>query len=123
MGVVAQYLPVVAGTRFALVGVADDVFLHRRAARHEAPLQAGGEARAAAALQPRLLDLLDHRLRRHLALQDALPPLVAAHVAVGLQAPGLVLPERGVADQILVGAHQSSASSISSMRSGVRFSW
>src|SRR6056297_3832839 len=123
MGVVAQDLPVVTGARLALVGVADDVFLHRRAARHEAPLQPGGEARAATAFQPRLLHLLDDGLGSEFALEDALPRLVAAHLAIGLEAPGFVRPQGGVADQVLVGAHQSSPSSISSMRSGVRFSW
>ena len=46
----AQDVAVVAGARLALVRVADDVLLAGGAARHEAPLHAGREARAAAAL-------------------------------------------------------------------------
>ena len=55
--VVAQDVAVVAGAGLALVGVAHQVLLHRRVARHEAPLDAGRKARAAAAAQARGLDL------------------------------------------------------------------
>ena len=57
--VVAQDVAVVAGAGLALVGIADDVFLARRVARHEAPLHAGRKARAAAAAQAGGLHLLD----------------------------------------------------------------
>src|SRR4029453_11042567 len=54
---------VLAGTRLALVGVDDQVLgLGTRAGRplrDEAPLHAGGKARAAAAAQPGVLDQLD----------------------------------------------------------------
>jgi hypothetical protein len=60
--VVAQDVAVLEGARLALVGVADDVLLRRETARHEAPLQAGREAGAAAAAQRGLLQLGDDGL-------------------------------------------------------------
>ena len=47
------------GARVAFVGVADDVFAIRRRVGDGLPLDAGREARAAAAAQARLRDLLD----------------------------------------------------------------
>ena len=46
-----QDVAVLAGARLAFVGIADEVLRARELARHEAPLQAGREARAAAAAQ------------------------------------------------------------------------
>jgi uncharacterized small protein (DUF1192 family) len=51
--VVAKDVAVLEGARLALVRVADQVLLARELARHEAPLQAGGKARAAATTQRR----------------------------------------------------------------------
>ena len=50
----------------ALVGVADHVLLALGLLLRELPLHSGREARAAAAAQARLQDLLHHLLRRHL---------------------------------------------------------
>ena len=62
--VVAQDVAIVAGAGLALVRVAHQVLLHRRVARHEAPLHAGGEARAAAAAQAGSLHGIDDLLAR-----------------------------------------------------------
>ena len=50
------------GAAVAFVGVADDVFLVARRLEHGAPLDAGGETRAAAPAQARIGDLLDDLL-------------------------------------------------------------
>jgi len=76
--VVAQDVAILESARLALVGVAHDVLLARKLPRHEAPLQAGGEARTAAAAQPRSLDFLDHLLRRHVLRQEPTQGRVAA---------------------------------------------
>ena len=78
MRVVAQDVAIVAGAGLALVRVAHEVLLHRRVARHEAPLHAGRESRAAAAAQARSLHLVDDRFAGRLLAQDLLPDLVAA---------------------------------------------
>jgi hypothetical protein len=86
-----QDVAVLAGARLALVGVADQVLLARELARHEAPLQAGREARAAAAAQAGGLDLGDHLILRQafaaILAQDLAQGLVAAARFVVLQAP------------------------------------
>src|SRR5690606_21111828 len=89
MRVVAQDVAVVASAGLALVGVADEILLHRRFTRHERELDAGREAGAAAAAQARLLDLLDDRLAVQLLAEDALPGLIAADLQVVLERPGL----------------------------------
>jgi len=61
--VVAQDVAVVTGAGLALVGVANQVLLHRRRARHEAHLHTRRKACAAAAADPSLLDLVDESLR------------------------------------------------------------
>ena len=55
MGVVAQDVAVLEGARLALVGVAGEVLGTGEGARHEAPLEAGGEA---APPRPRRPDFL-----------------------------------------------------------------
>ena len=52
--------------RVAFVGVAEDVLHVAGGLARELPLEAGREARAAAAAQARLLDLVDDLLGRHL---------------------------------------------------------
>jgi hypothetical protein len=64
MRVVADDVAVLEGTRLAFVGIADEVFLARELARHEAPLQAGRETGAAAAAQARGLQVGDDLFRR-----------------------------------------------------------
>ncbi len=71
--VVAQDVPVMAGAGLGLVGIADDVFLRRRAARHEAPFHAGRKGRAAASAQARGLDLVDDLLARSLLAAGSFP--------------------------------------------------
>src|SRR5665213_1999973 len=56
---------VFAGARLALIRIDHDVFRLRRLFRYEAPLQAGGETRAAAPAQARGLHLVDDFFRRH----------------------------------------------------------
>src|SRR5690606_34634014 len=100
--VVAEDVPIVARARLALVGVADEVFLPGRIRRHERELEPRREARAAAAAQPRRLDLLDDLRAVELAVQHALPGLVAADLVVVLERPGfLVELERRKADEVL----------------------
>jgi hypothetical protein len=60
-----QQVAVLAGAGLAFVGIADEVLGARELARHEAPLEAGRKACAAAAAQARRLDLGDHLLGRH----------------------------------------------------------
>ncbi len=82
-----QDVAVLERTGFAFVRVADEVLLAREGARHEAPLQAGREARAAAAAQTGRLDLGDHVFRLHAGGQDFLQGFVAATLDVVGQAP------------------------------------
>src|SRR5690606_27712736 len=101
MRVVAQDVAVLAGARLGLVGVAEDVLLHL-ALGHEAPLQPGREARAAAAAQARLLDHLDHVGGRDLLGEDPAQRLVAAGLEVVLVGPRLVEMQRGVDGLVLL---------------------
>ena len=57
--VVTQDVPVFARAGLAFVGITNDIFVAGKTARHEAPLQAGGEARAAAPAQGRQLHVGD----------------------------------------------------------------
>ena len=72
--------PVLERARFALIGV-DGQVLDRRVLGDEAPLDAGGEAGAAAAAQPRGLHLSDDLLGRH--LQRLAQRLIAPAPQVG----------------------------------------
>ena len=104
--VVAQDIAIMAGARLGLVRIAHGVFLHRRGARHEAPLHAGGERGAAAAAQTRRLHLVDDLLARRAFAQDFLPRLIAAELAITLQRPRLLVLERLEQHQILFVSHQ-----------------
>jgi hypothetical protein len=79
--VVLHEVAVLEAAGLRLVGVADDEALAAVDGRHERPLQAGREARAAAAAQAGRLDLVDHLRRRHRG-QGLLGGGVAAVVAV-----------------------------------------
>ncbi len=83
IGVVFHHHAVGEGARVAFVGVADDVLLRSRAAKHGAPLDAGGECRAATAAQAGFGDLGDYRLGRH--AEGALEATVAVVGDVILQ--------------------------------------
>src|SRR5690606_7572804 len=91
--VVQQDVAVLAGARLALVGVAHEVLLARELARHEAPLQAAGEARAAAPAQGRFLDGGDDLVLREplgaraVLAEDPAQRLVAAARLVVLERP------------------------------------
>ena len=98
---VTQDVTVVAGARLALIRVADEVFLDRRVARHEAPLHAGREGRAAAAAQSRALHQVDDRIACRLVSQHLFPDVVAADLAVAVQFPGLVVLQRLEQQQVL----------------------
>jgi hypothetical protein len=92
--VVAQDIAVMAGAGLGLVRIAHGIFLDRRRARHETPFQAGGKRRAAAAAQPRRLDLVDHLFARRLLAQDFLPCLIAAELAIAVERPRLLVLQR-----------------------------
>ena len=64
-GIALHHHAVGEGAAVALVGVAADIFLVRLRVMHRLPLDAGGEARAAAAAQARLGDLGDDGRARH----------------------------------------------------------
>ena len=83
----AQDVAVLERAGLAFVGVADQVLLAGEGARHEAPLQAGRKARAAAAAQAGGLDLGDHVFRLHAGGEDLLQGFVAAALDVVFQAP------------------------------------
>ena len=51
MGVILQDVAILERARLALVGVTNQVFLPRKLARHEAPLEPGGKTRTAAPAQ------------------------------------------------------------------------
>mmetsp|Transcript_33923 Transcript_33923/g.55363 ORF Transcript_33923/g.55363 Transcript_33923/m.55363 type:complete len:254 (-) Transcript_33923:192-953(-) len=90
--VVHQDLTVLAGTGLAFVGVADEVFLARELAGHEAPLQAGRETGAAAAAQRGGLDLGDDLVGR-----QTFAAVLAEDLAQGrIAAAGLVVLDRPV---------------------------
>src|SRR5262249_38211648 len=74
--VVAQEVPVLARARLALVRIAYHVFRARELARHERPLQAGGEAGATAAAQRRLLEIVDEIFRFGFGFQNTTQSLV-----------------------------------------------
>src|SRR5690606_37179173 len=61
----ADQLAVLEGTRLGLVGVDEQVVRLAIVLGHEAPLDAGREAGAAAAAQPALLDHLDDLVAAH----------------------------------------------------------
>lgn len=83
--IVAQDVPVLAGTRLALVGVHDQIDRTAVALlRHEGPLHAGGEAGTAAAAQAGLLDQLDDPVAAE--GKDVLGVVPVAPAAGGLQA-------------------------------------
>src|SRR5690606_4718597 len=92
---------VLGGARLGLVRVAQDVLL-AVVLRHEAPLQAGREARAAAAAQAGLLDHLDDRRALHLFLEDPAQRAVATRLQVVLVRPRLVVVQRRVDDVVLL---------------------
>src|SRR5690606_27541089 len=105
--------------------------LSRRIARHEAPLHAGREPRAATAAQARSFHFFDDLLARCLFAQDALPNFVPADLAIGRKLPRALVRERLEADEILWilfhclsarSANHLCRSRISSTFSGVRFS-
>src|SRR5690554_1987411 len=99
--VVAQDVAILRGARLRFVGVAQDVLLHV-ALGHEAPLQAGREARAATAAQARLLDHLDDVGRRDLLGQDPAQRLVATGLEVVIVRPRLVEVQRRVDGLVLL---------------------
>ncbi len=87
--VVAQDVAILERARLALVGIAHEVLLPRELLGHEAPLEPGGKAGAAAAAQGRLLHLRDHRRRRDLRVDDLAQRLVAAARLVVREPPVL----------------------------------
>ena len=85
--IVLDNLTVLERPGFGLVGVADEVPGAGVVLRHEAPLAPGGEARAAAASQLRVKDLLRDRVRRH--REGLLQTLVPARGEVRRDCPRL----------------------------------
>ncbi|MNT53805.1 hypothetical protein D3C72_1909130 [compost metagenome] len=91
MGIVTNDVAVLESARFAFICIADEVFLARELARHEAPLQAGRETRAATAAQGRRLEVGDDLFRRDFLFQDTPQGAVAAAVHIILQMPVLAI--------------------------------
>ena len=83
MRIVFDQRTVFAGSRFALVGVADDVLRLGRGARHEAPLHPGRKTGAAASPQVRFLDFFDDRIGLH--LEGLFQGLVAVVLEISVQ--------------------------------------
>src|SRR3569623_1259442 len=88
--VVTQDVAIFECAGLAFVGIADDIFLTRRIARHEAPLKAGGKARAAAAAQRRDFQLADDFFRRGFFREYLAPGLIAADLEIILKGVGLI---------------------------------
>src|ERR1700683_5067955 len=57
---------ILAGSRFAFIGVRQDIFRLGGVFGNETPLQSGGKARAATPAEVRLLHFVDDLIRRHL---------------------------------------------------------
>ena len=98
--VVAQDVAILAGARLGLIRVAQDVLL-AVVLGHEAPLQAGREARAATATQAGRLDHVDDVGWRDLLFQDLAQRAVTTGLQVVLVRPRLVEMQRGVDDMVL----------------------
>src|SRR5690349_3173965 len=86
MRIVAHDLAILAGARFGLVGVDDEIMRASiRLLRHERPLEPGRESSAAAAAQARRLDLVDDRIAP--LGQDRLGPVPCATFARAFEPP------------------------------------
>ena len=90
MRVIANDVAILEGTRFAFVGIADQVFLSRELARHEAPLQAGRKTCTATPTQRRRFQFGDDLFRRNFLVQNALQRFVTTALDVIGQMP--ILP-------------------------------
>ena len=101
MRIEAQDVAILAGTRLGLVGVAKDVFLPWRIARHERPLQTGREAGTTTTAQRTVLQFVDDRDRVGLLGKDLLPGLVAVDLEVIVERPRLLEMQRGVDDLVI----------------------
>ena len=121
--VVAQDVAIVAGSGFALVGVAYQVAGLLAVPGHEAPFQSGGKPGSATAAQPGCLDRFQDLRRVQLACQDLAPDTVAAAALVRLKPPGLFRSGRRHADVNQIHVRQPSPSIMRSASSGVTFSW
>src|SRR5690625_6406818 len=95
MRVVAQDITVVAGARLGLVGVARQVFLTRRRARHERPFQAGWKTRATASAQGGVLDRFNNFLGRDFVPENLFPGAPAADLSVRSEEHTSELQSRG----------------------------
>jgi hypothetical protein len=104
--------------RLGLVRVADQILGLVFPLGDEAPLQAGGEAGAAAPAQARLLHLVDDRVGLH--LEGLFQALVAAVLAVAADGQGVGVAD--VAGQDRLESHYFSSLTTWRTRSGVRFS-
>src|SRR5450830_27072 len=91
MGIVTNDVAVLESARFAFICIADEVFLARELARHEAPFQAGRETRAATAAQGRSLEVGDDLFRRDFLFQDTAQGRIATAVHIVLQMPVLAI--------------------------------
>jgi hypothetical protein len=91
--VVHQDVAVLAGAGLAFVGIAHQVLLARELARHEAPLQAGGESRRRRGRAGRFLDG-----GNHLVLRQPLAAVLAQDLAQGLVAAARLVV---LSDQLL----------------------
>ena len=74
---------------FAFVRVADNIFRTGQGTGHEAPFQAGGEARAAATAQTGCFDFVNHVVLRCFFAQNLAQRLIAAACLIGRQRPAV----------------------------------
>src|SRR6202035_3403 len=123
--VIAQDVAVMTGPGLTLVGIADQVLLQRRVARHETPFGAGGKSRAAAAAQARSLHGVDDLLARRFVTHDFLPHRIAIDLAIVFQLPRLGVLEclKHHEVHLVAPVAHSSSSRMRSSFSGVRCSW
>jgi len=102
-------------SRFAFVRIANHVFVTRKRARHERPLQARREASAAATTQDGFLDLADDLFLGHLRFEDAAQLRITAAGNVILEAPRIVAVEAGHQDAFDRSQHRHYLHSSSSL--------
>ncbi len=76
MRIEAQNIAIFERARFTFVGITHQIFLARQIARHEAPLQAGGETGTAATAQTGSLDLFNDFIGCHARRQNFAQSLV-----------------------------------------------
>ena len=89
VGVVHDDVAVFERAGFAFVRVADNIFCTGQGTGHEAPFQAGGEARTAAAAQTGCFDFVNHVVLRCFFAQNLAQRLIAAARLISRKRPAV----------------------------------